>query len=53
MTRRRVLTSEQVRAIRAQHQPKRGHGYSSLAKRYGVGESTIRDIITYRTRVAG
>lgn len=51
MTRRRVLNDEQVREIRAQHKPgKRGHGYESLAKKYGVGTSTIRDVITYRSR---
>lgn len=51
MTRRQVLTAEQRKEIRAQHQPgKRGFGYGALAKKYGVGESTIRDVITYRSR---
>lgn len=51
MTRRRVLTDEQVREIRALYKPRvRGLGYGALAKRYGVGESTIRDVITYRSR---
>jgi Mor family transcriptional regulator len=51
MTRRRILTDDQVREIRSLHQPgKRGHGYGALARKYGVGESTIRDVITYRTR---
>lgn len=51
MTRRRVLTNEQVREIRALHRPGvRGFGYLSLARRYKVGESTIRDVITYRSR---
>lgn len=46
MTRKRVLTKEQARAIRAEHKPRKaGHGYGALAKKYGVGESTIRDLI--------
>lgn len=50
MTRRRVLTDAQVREIRTLHQPGvRGLGYRELARRYGVGESTIRDILTCRT----
>ena len=49
MTRRRVLTDSQVREIKAAHQPgKRGKGYESLAKKYGVGISTVRDLLTYR-----
>lgn len=49
MTRRRVLTDQQVRDIRALHQPGvRGAGYESLARRYGVGVSTVRDILTRR-----
>jgi hypothetical protein len=51
VTRRRVLTDSQVREIRALHRPGvRGVGYESLARRFGVGASTIRDIITYRSR---
>jgi hypothetical protein len=50
MTRRRVLTADQVREIRAEHKPGvRGYGYASLARRYGVGASTIRDLLTYRS----
>ncbi len=50
MTRRRVLTPDQVRAIRSQHREwVRGCGYESLAKKFGVGISTIRDVCTYRT----
>lgn len=46
MTRKRVLTKEQRKAIRAEHKPhKRGFGYESLAKKYGVGASTIRDCV--------
>lgn len=47
------LTKQQVRDIRAQHQPGvRGAGYESLAHQYGVGVSTVRDILTYRTAYA-
>lgn len=49
MTRRRVLTDEQVRQIRALHVP-HVRGYERLAKQFGVGISTIRDVCTYRTR---
>lgn len=50
MTRRRVLTTEQVRAIRAAHKPGiRGSGYESLARKFGVAVSTVRDVVTYRT----
>ena len=52
MTRRRVLSDAQVKEIRALYQfRKHGFGYGALAKKYGVGESTIRDVITYRSRV--
>ena len=52
MSRRKVLTDDQVREIRKEHLGYiRGRGYGALAIKYGVGESTIRDIITYRTRV--
>ena len=45
------LSDAQVVEIRAAHRPgEHGLGYGALASRYGVGESTIRDIITYRTR---
>lgn len=51
MTRRRVLTDAQVREIRTLHKPGvRGFGYVALARRYKVGESTIRDLLTCRTR---
>lgn len=50
MTRRRVLTDDEVREIRTSYRPGvRGFGYGALAKKYGVGESTIRDILTCRT----
>ena len=42
------LTDEQVKAMRADSQE---IGYEKLAKRYGRGISTARDIVTYRTRI--
>ena len=49
MTRRAILTDSQVKEIRKDHLAYvRGYGY--LAKKYGVGNSTIRDIVTFRTR---
>ena len=48
-----ALTDEQVRAIRAKHKTrKHGFGYGALAKEFGCGESTVRDICTYRTRAS-
>lgn len=47
---RAKLTSEQVRQMRRDHIPY-VCGYGELARRYGCGESTVRDICTYRTRV--
>lgn len=45
------LSDSQVREIRRKHMAYvPGRGYGALAKAYGVGESTIRDIVTYRTR---
>lgn len=50
MTRRLSLTPAQAAEIRAAYIPgKRGHGYGALAKRYGVGASTVRDLILYWT----
>lgn len=49
MTRRKVLTKDQVKQIRADHANKSGQGYSSLAKRFNVGASTIRDVVKYYT----
>ena len=43
------LTDAQVRAIRADHAAGKG-GYPKLSKVYQCGESTIRDIVTMRTR---
>jgi hypothetical protein len=44
MTRARVLTREQIKAIRAEYV---AHvvSYATLARKYGVGESTIRDCV--------
>jgi hypothetical protein len=43
------LTDAQVREIRAAYGPL---GYKRLAGRFGCGESTVRDIVTYRTRAS-
>lgn len=55
------LSDAQVREIRQVYEKSaapNGHrktrrdiGYSTLARTYGVGVSTIRDICTYRTRI--
>jgi hypothetical protein len=51
MTRRKLLTPAQVAEIRAKYKRgKLGYGYGSLAKEYGVGASTIRDVIHYVQR---
>ena len=51
MTRRAKLTDDDVRAIRIKHMAYiRGRGYKAMAKQYGVSESCIRDVVTYRTR---
>ncbi len=51
MTRRRVLNASQVREARLLYRPGvRGYGYESLARRFGVGVSTIRDLLTGRVR---
>ncbi|MBV6321927.1 hypothetical protein [Duganella violaceipulchra] len=53
MTRRHALTDTQVREVFAAHQSGvRGAGYQSLARRFGVGVSTIRDILTCRSAYA-
>lgn len=50
MTRKRILTTEQVHALRSAHKPGvRGAGYESLARQFGVAVSTVRDVVTYRT----
>jgi DNA invertase Pin-like site-specific DNA recombinase len=50
MTRRKVVTDDEVRRIRALHVPYI-IGYETLARMFGCGVSTIRDICTYRTRI--
>jgi len=43
------LTDDQVREIRTMHLAYvRGYGY--LANKFKCAESTVRDIVTYRTR---
>ena len=49
---RAKLTDAQVSEIRALNQRKVGRkGYGLLAIIFSCGESTIRDICTYRTRI--
>ena len=48
MTRKRVLTNDQVKEIRAKYLAYI-RGYAELAKEYGVGESTIRDCVKFWT----
>ena len=45
------LTDEQVREMRTIHEAG-GMGYRKLPRLFGCGESTARDICTYRTRYA-
>ena len=49
MHHRAKLTEDQVRAMRADYHPY-VRGYEWLAREYGCGISTARDICTYRTR---
>lgn len=49
---RAKLTTAQVQAIREDYAAGRG-GYQALAKRYGCGTSTVRDIVQGATRWAG
>lgn len=46
---RSKLTDEQVAKIRRMYRP-RVVSYGDLAHEFGCAESTIRDIVTYRTR---
>lgn len=46
------LTTEQVKAMRAEYIP-HVNGTTTLARKYGCGRSTARDIVNYATRVAG
>lgn len=50
MTRKRVLTREQVRSLRADYKAGvRGRGYLEVAKRHKIPESTVRDCVNYYT----
>lgn len=50
MTRKKVLTTDQVKEIRAKYFAYIvGRGYRALAREYGVGESTIRDCVKFWT----
>ena len=52
MTRKKVVTDDQVRAIRNEHMAYIiGRGYKALAKKYNCAESTIRDIVKCHSRV--
>ena len=44
------LTDAQVREIRLLSS-RHGYGYRVLSQMYRCGQSTIRDIVTYRTRI--
>lgn len=46
---RAKLTTEQVKAIRADYSAGRG-GYVALGRIHGCGTSTVRDIVQFRTR---
>lgn len=46
---RAKLTDEQVIEMRRRHEVD-GIGYRKAAKEFGCGQSTARDILTYRTR---
>ena len=43
------LTDAQVKSMREKYLPF-VCGYGSLAKEFGCGQSTVRDIVQYRTR---
>jgi len=46
-----TLSDSDVRNIRNSHMAYvAGRSYKSIAAKYGVGISTIRDIVTFRTR---
>lgn len=50
MTRRKVLTDAQIVQLRVDYKPGvRGSGYTSLARPLGVGASTVRDALKYKT----
>lgn len=45
---RAKLTDEQVKRMRSAHE--KGLGYRKLSGIFQCGQSTVRDIVTYRTR---
>lgn len=47
---RAKLTDEQVREMRRRNQED-GTGYPTLHRQFHCGQSTARDICTYRTRI--
>lgn len=47
---RAKLTDAQVREMRQMYDPKKRIGYGRLAKHFGCGESTARDIVNFATR---
>ena len=49
---RAKLTTDQVKEMRSIREAT-GASYATLAAQFGCGESTARDIVTYRTRYAG
>jgi len=49
---RAKLTTDQVNQMRSLRETT-GASYAALAAKFGCGESTARDIVTYRTRIAG
>jgi len=50
MTRKRVLTVEQVRALRRDYKHGvKGCGYKDTAKKHGLPESTVRDCVRFWT----
>lgn len=48
---RAKLTTEQVKEMRAMREAT-GASYATLAAQFECGESTARDIVTYRTRIS-
>lgn len=53
------VSDAKVRQIREEYERQEsragnggGGGYATLARRHGMGVSTVRDIITYRTRAS-
>lgn len=51
MTRKIEIPFDVVQKIRRMHKPG-VVGYRVLSKEFGIAESTIRDICTYRTRMS-